>query len=112
MRRPEDNFWESISFSSVGSSVPRDDTWVIRLGGNLFPPVVINDVLCFTDCLHFCLMSLFLSQDPHPGPIYVWLSYFLRLLLTMTLSWTLVDSLRSVVVCGALCITWEYDLEI
>lgn len=57
-------------------------------------------------------MSLFLSQDPHPHPMYVWLSYFLRLLLTETLSWTLVDSLRSVVVCGALGTTWEFALEI
>lgn len=74
----------------------------------MFPSMIINEVFYLTGCLHFYLLSLF--------PTYVWLSYFLRLLLTVILSQTLVDSLRRVVVRGALCwspcIPWEAALEV
>lgn len=70
--------------------------------------MVISKSSLFPSSLPHAFVSV---PGPHPGPIYVWLSYFLRLLLTVTLSQTLVASLRNVVARGALCwslhIAWE-----
>lgn len=52
--------------STMGFSVPRDETPVIRLGDNLcFHPWLSAKVLCF---LHLYLMPLFLSQGPIQVP--------------------------------------------
>lgn len=84
---------------AVGFSILRDETQAIGLG---FHPWLLMKSPASQVAFVLCLMSLFLSQDPIHVHICL-VAYFLRLPLAVTLSQTLVDSSRSVVVLGALC---------